>query len=271
VKEGKEENKKKLIDDFIMFVYIANVRLDSAARDSFEREIELLLDIANAKSERARTEQAFRRCRSFARAAGTRAPSRQSCLRAVCEQGAQARALLSTWLESRRDYRKWRAENPKLYDAVAATVSKTSYSLWPADDSQEEPGLRRLYAFTSNILGEFCVFEVHWALIDVLRNPLRNDIASCDRCGSWFLNRSGHRNKRFCKRRCAVASAVIHAQRKRRQREREHKLKEARIATGDCCIPSANWKEWVSRRTGLGVGFLTRAVNRGELKPPSGA
>src|SRR5262249_8297304 len=162
--------------------------------------------------EAERTEQALRRCCGFARATGTRGPSRKTCLEAVREQRSRVCALLKTWVESMRDYQNWRTGNAKLYERIAATVSATSSSLWESDDADEAPEFNRQYEFRSDILEEFCAFEAHWAFIDVLRNPLRNDIASCDRCGSWFLNRSGHRNKRFCKRRCAVLSAVTRSQ-----------------------------------------------------------
>ena len=110
-------------------------------------------------------------------------------------------------------------------------------------------------------------FRSHWFFLHVLRNPLRVDISICDRCNRLFLNCSGHRNKRFCNRRCAVLAASTRLVKKKRQEERDEKLILAQSALANWNPrKGTDWKQWTSDQTKLSKTFLTRAFKRKELK-----
>jgi|SRR5579859_3127559 len=83
----------------------------------------------------------------------------------------------------------------------------------------------------------------------------------CARCARYFLKNRADQNS-YCSTQCAhsVTSRVCW------KRDHEAKLKKARRAIAKCSGPQ--WKQQVSRRAGLSVKWLTRAVNKGELAIP---
>jgi len=253
------------------------MRMTEELRLSLEHEIQRLLDIANGERESERVDAAVKLARNCRPRKGI-TTTRSSCLEAVREQAQHARTLLKSWVDSERNYSCWNANNQALFTQVMATVADTSYTLAPnfGDDEEDEPALTRGYSLHNSRgwerdpVGRLCRFQVHWSFVDLLRNLLRDDVAACDRCGKWYLNRSGHRNKRFCQRRCAVLDSVTRSVRKRRKQNREEKLRRARAAIRDCRPGRGDWRLGISKQTGLNVKFLTRALNRGDLKPPAG-
>jgi len=88
----------------------------------------------------------------------------------------------------------------------------------------------------------------------------------CDRCHRYFVKTRANQ-KRYCSSKCghnATAKAVMTA---RRQRERLKKLQLARRAVKRWkATLGVDAKEFVSGQTGLSRGWLTHAVNTGELR-----
>jgi hypothetical protein len=246
------------------------MRIEKELRRHFEHEIERLMDIANGEREVERVSETLSSARlywKFGHGKG-KPPTKKGCFWLLREQSEKAQTLLASWMELDKHYIKWKGQHPKLFGQLERTVNDTYYAL---DELRDEPITARLYVLGKKPAHAFCVYDLHWLFLNVLRNPLRNDIANCDRCGKWFLNRSGHRNKRFCQRRCAVLDAVTRSVKQRRERTRQEKLKRARAAirewTGG---KSDDWKQRVSVQTGLSAKFLTRALNQGDLKSPAG-
>jgi hypothetical protein len=246
------------------------MRIDKELRHRFEHEIERLIEIANGEREEERVYETLGSARlywKFRRRKG-KPPTRGECFSLLRNQTQEAQTLLDSWMESGHEYGKWKAQYPKLFVQVEGTVSDTYYSL---DELNDEPITTRLYVLGKEPARSFCVYDLNWLFLNLLQNPLRNDLAKCDRCREWFLNRSGHRNKRFCRRRCAVLDSVTRWVKQRRERERHEKVKRAQAAIRDWTRDKGDdWKAWVSKRTCLSEKFLTRALNRGELKSPAG-
>ncbi|MBZ5515125.1 MAG: hypothetical protein LAN62_09870 [Acidobacteriia bacterium] len=94
-----------------------------------------------------------------------------------------------------------------------------------------------------------------------------NAILRCDRCKRYFINKFGHRNKRFCSRSCAVALTV---QRRRVSLYTEKLARAAQLLVEQ--KPKDDWKAWVDQRTGgrwaekrISRNWLTQAVRKGFL------
>jgi hypothetical protein len=93
----------------------------------------------------------------------------------------------------------------------------------------------------------------------------------CARCGNYYMRRSV-RNKAYCSRFCGTRATALAATRKRRDEEHADKLLRAAGAAREWTTERTKqgWKPWVSRRhPDITLKFLTRAVNKGELKPPT--
>lgn len=94
----------------------------------------------------------------------------------------------------------------------------------------------------------------------------------CDRCGRYFRkNRTNH--KTYCGRDCAHLASATKSTKERLQREREEKLRQAKLRIAQWQAlkrkPKVGWKKWiVAAVPGLSLTFLTRAVNSGDLVAP---
>lgn len=92
-------------------------------------------------------------------------------------------------------------------------------------------------------------------------------VAKCKCCRRYFINPTGRKDRRYCKRKCALYATAVECTKRRWQREREEKLRDAQGKVGSW-NGSGHWKAWVAEETGLSLTFLTRAVRRGELREP---
>jgi hypothetical protein len=93
----------------------------------------------------------------------------------------------------------------------------------------------------------------------------------CSRCKRYFVKKAARRRK-YCCRSCQQAGLAVAATRKRLARERAAKLDRAQIAADKWMKirhTNLDWKSWTEKvEPDLTKRFLTRAVNRGELRPP---
>lgn len=108
--------------------------------------------------------------------------------------------------------------------------------------------------------------------IELLLNPDCDKLAGpCPRCGNYYICRSA-RNKVYCSRSCGTRTTALAATRKRRDEEHADKLLRAAEGAREWTTARTKkeWKPWVSgRHPDITAKFLTRAVNNGELKPPT--
>jgi hypothetical protein len=91
----------------------------------------------------------------------------------------------------------------------------------------------------------------------------------CARCKRYYIKRRASQ-KTYCSRRCGNAATATARTAKQREYERQDNLQRADKAiqqwkgTGK----KTDWKEFVTKKTGLTAKFLTRAVGRNDLKAP---
>ena len=105
----------------------------------------------------------------------------------------------------------------------------------------------------------------------LVTNPDWEKLAGpCIGCGAYYIRRTA-KNRAYCSRLCATRTTAIRSTQKRRKDEHAEKLRRAGLAAQQWprVRTSLGWKQWVSEaEPDISVKFLTRAVNRGELKPP---
>jgi len=93
----------------------------------------------------------------------------------------------------------------------------------------------------------------------------------CPRCDRFYIKKRASQ-KVYCSRRCGNAQTAIDRTSRRRDKEHSAKLARAKRAIREWkhARPTDEWKQWVSKRIPeMTPKFLTRAVNKGELKEPA--
>ncbi len=106
--------------------------------------------------------------------------------------------------------------------------------------------------------------------MDLIVNPEWHKLGGpCQRCGKYYVKKTS-RQKTYCTRRRGSTMTAMATTRKRREAERVHKLRLAQEGANHWATVRTRhpWKEWVSARTKITVKWLTRAVNRGDLRAP---
>jgi len=111
-----------------------------------------------------------------------------------------------------------------------------------------------------------------------ITGPLQSDVGRCKRCLRFYWNQWGHSDKEYCGKRCASRDSATHTTQRRRSEQRQGKLRAAQRAIKKFeQLPrekslrhSPTWTKWVAGEAGPEVtpNFITRAINKGELKPP---
>jgi hypothetical protein len=144
-------------------------------------------------------------------------------------------------------------------------------SLWnPPERTGGKPALVYGIEPTDNWSG--AVAALRFALL--IASPEGRLLGRCRRCNAYFLNTSGHRNKVFCTPKCARDVCARQATQAARQQAHVEKLNRVRRACNTMKSKPGgrvDWKNWVSKRTGVSIWWITRATNRGEIRPPKEA
>lgn len=92
----------------------------------------------------------------------------------------------------------------------------------------------------------------------------------CPRCDRYYIKQRASQ-KVYCSRRCGNATTATARTRKQRQADHADKLRRTQAATRKWTTTRTqdDWKVFVSQREpDITPKFLTRAVNKGELKAP---
>src|SRR5258706_7307268 len=108
------------------------------------------------------------------------------------------------------------------------------------------------------------------AFMDLIVSPQWDKLGGpCVRCQKYYIKKTA-RQKSFCSRRCGSASTAISKTKQRREAARAQKLLMAQIGIEGWTkgLTEQPWKEWVSKKTKITVKWLTRAVNKAELRSP---
>jgi hypothetical protein len=175
---------------------------------------------------------------------------------------------------------------------------------WPfAKRLQDDLNRRRLflrldadgmlkYGFTKPVrkfgepLGIFGRFDANPArtkatsmFFDFVTSAFQNEIGRCKRCLKYFWNHSHHASRVYCTNRCASADSATRVIKEKRRAEHQHKLTAAkgaietfgRLTRARQLKLKRGWKVWVTQNGGNGLttNFITRAINKGELQPPT--
>jgi len=105
--------------------------------------------------------------------------------------------------------------------------------------------------------------------IRLVQHPDSTRLGKCLRCESYFFGRPG---QKCCPRprRCGSYRAAIEATKRRWRQEKAEKLERARAACTDweSLKRRTTWKSWVAKRARVTQKWLSRAVNRGDLRIP---
>jgi hypothetical protein len=194
-------------------------------------------------------------------------------LNSPSEAGAELRKLVTLWQESGPNTARLCDENDDLW-AEMERVWKNTSGLWPT-----QSGGARL-EFITNIgtdstlaaLGGTPFRTKAVALFNsLLVSPVWEKLAGpCARCGNYYIKKRASQ-KVYCSRRCGNAATAVARTRKRIADERKDKLLRAKAAMREwrTARTQQDWKHWVAERTGVDPRFLTRAVNKKHLQPPT--
>jgi hypothetical protein len=105
--------------------------------------------------------------------------------------------------------------------------------------------------------------------IRLVQHPECSRIGKCARCNRYFFGRPG---QKCCPRprRCGSYLAAIRATKANWRKKRKGLIVRAQEAIAQWELGGAKtpWKFWVAKRVRKTEKWVTRAINRGELKPP---
>jgi hypothetical protein len=106
--------------------------------------------------------------------------------------------------------------------------------------------------------------------MDLIVNPKWHKLGGpCQRCHKYYVKKTC-RQKMYCSRRCGSSMTALATTRKKRIEVRVQKVIRAQAAANQWATVRTRrrWKEWVSIQTMITVKWLTRAVNKGDLRAP---
>lgn len=143
----------------------------------------------------------------------------------------------AVWHSGQRRITNLHEEHPKLFKRLERLLKLTNAHVTTT-------------IFGGLIKGHFsgAAPEVYAVALFIKFSKLTDELGSdvilrCDRCERYFVNRYGHRNKRYCSRHCAVAETV----KRSRDGAKADKLARAAKLLGEFRAQKAegDWKAWV--------------------------
>ncbi len=190
--------------------------------------------------------------------------------------------LMNSWVEDRCRLDEWRLKqqfeedlNRRRLFLCAIGEGPVGFDFTPPIREQVEFGFGGGHQIDA-LPGRTAAVALFFQFIT---GPFQKDIGRCKRCRKFFWNRSGRKDKVYCGSRCASAVTATARTRERRTQERRDKLRSAQnaIRTFNRLSPERRsrigplWASWVAEEAAPGVtsNFITRAINRGELKRPA--
>lgn len=182
------------------------------------------------------------------------------------EEQEYLRHYLDSWIEASCNFTAWSKKNPELSNKINQYV--IGYKCYLKAEKDGRAVL--ITQVTNNSVAGLINADVYAinSFLRVIRSPLFDAIGKCERCDKYYLNNSGHRNKKYCSRPCATRNTALNSVRAKRQEEQEEKIKKARKAIQEfkSLNPKAtDWKVWVAKRAGVTSKWITQAFNRGDL------
>jgi hypothetical protein len=180
------------------------------------------------------------------------------------------RRLVDTWLAEGRNFSRWQEKNPQLARRVMR-VARTFRQVLHVPPALSPMWLQRRRL--PRKLKECAAYEATSLFLELVTSWRASELGKCPYCEEYFLNSSGH-EKLYCSRKCTLAASALRSTEKRRKEEHEKKLKMAvaLIEEYQSHHRREDLKTWAAGRqaiTGISRHWLTRALNRGLIKPPS--
>jgi hypothetical protein len=180
----------------------------------------------------------------------------------LTEAQEKMRELVGKWRASGPNLKTLFRQNPRLSELSALGA----VTLWPSDTGRGylewTPATPDDESSSENeALGEF---------FKLIANPNWKMLAGpCKRCDDYFLKRTS-RKRNYCSRGCSGFTTAISAMKKKRMAERKALIArvQAAIAKYEKAKTYWDWKRWVAAEAECSVRWLSRAVNKGDLREP---
>jgi hypothetical protein len=176
------------------------------------------------------------------------------------------RNIVHAWWSSGPNLRKFRLANPNVSADVDSLWSRIPVELYWGDSGNAD--------FLHTVLDEPASTPYEEAarfFLLLITNPYANRLAGpCARCGNYYLKKRASQ-KVYCSRRCGNATTATVRTREQRIQNHADKLRRSTAAIQKYMRTRTNldWKQWIARKEpDITPKFLTRAVKRGDLKPP---
>ena len=179
------------------------------------------------------------------------------------ERGQVAVKFVTEWITV-QSLNELSRDNRALY----AEVSRTAKSHLDMSENKKYGGWRS-YLPTHEI--EDPHGFAMWIIFFLIDNPLAEKLAGpCARCGDFFIKKRASQNV-YCSRKCGNAATAVVRRREQMKEERQAKLLLVRAALGQWSktLTNEGWKHWVANKAGVDLRFITQAVTKGDIMPPT--
>jgi hypothetical protein len=181
------------------------------------------------------------------------------------EMQIELRRLIDLWISSGPNVRKMFRREPAL--DIRVQQGKTIFYPLPGGRGYLEwipiPAKATTLAPQNQALEYF---------MTLITNPLWEMLGGpCPCCEDFYLKKT-KRRRVYCSRRCSSTATAVPSVSRKRQMVQADRIRCAQDAISEWSKAKRShpWKDWVSSRTGYNVKWITRAVTKRGLRPPSG-
>jgi hypothetical protein len=183
----------------------------------------------------------------------------------------ELRRLVEKWAASGPNLRKLFRQEPELVHRTKdgttifyATRSGRGHLDWSPLTQRPHPS-----EFESTPISPRDEALKHFMIL--ISNPEWTLLAGpCKRCGDYFLKKTA-RKRVYCSKTCGATATAVPSITRKRQQERAAKIANAqeRIDRYQFTKSWPDWKRWVASDTQFTLHWLSQALRRGFIQPPS--
>lgn len=179
------------------------------------------------------------------------------------------RSLVEKWLECDRNALKWCCQNPKMHGQINKLLRWERLLFVPSKEGESLLVWAKRFPAKADKPRLRAQNEALRTFVELLESRQNDRLRRCLRCGHYFFGRP---MQKCCPRprRCGSTLAAIQASKERWRQERQEALQRMAkaVAEWEQLKRRGDWKFWVAARAGVSTKKITRAFNRGEIKPP---
>lgn len=178
------------------------------------------------------------------------------------ESLARLRRVVQAWTNAGRDLRKMRVTREDRETFSLRNLER----VWRVFLSPTRNGAYWHFSPVGSNSSDWAALYFSILLTHPLRHKLCDSLGNspCERCKNWFVKRR-ESQKKYCSRRCGAIVGNAARTLKLRAKEHADKLKSARAVIRKY-RNHQDWKRKTSQSAGISVKWITRAVNKGELR-----